>query len=125
MPAFFKTSPIVPLEFASFQAFDHQLNIFRVIFRVLFTIGQTLPPFPASISTSTGPAWQSENERFTRAQTVADGFSAATTTVSLSFIEPTSRPEANSHQWSLEIFFAKAMLEHQALRHMIGSLLDE
>jgi hypothetical protein len=105
------------LKFASFQAFDHQLNIFRV----LFTIGQTLPPFPASISTSTGPPG-SQNARFTRAQTVTDA-----TTACLFFIEPTSHPAANSHQWSLEIFFAKANAgpEYQALCHMIGSLLDE
>jgi hypothetical protein len=55
---------------------------------------------------STVPAWQSENERFTTVRTVTDGFSAAKAIVCLFFIEPMGP-------------------EHQALRHMIGSLLDE
>ena len=35
------------------------------------------------------PAWQSENERFTTARTVTDGFSAAKATICLFCIEPT------------------------------------
>ena len=41
------------------------------------------------------------------------------TTACLFFIEPTSHPAANSHQWSLEIFFAKAMLDRNIRRFVI------
>jgi len=65
------------------------------------------------------PAWQSENERFTTVRTVTVGFSAAKAIVCLFFIEPMSRPAANSHRWSLEIFFAKVMLDRNIRRFVI------
>ena len=41
------------------------------------------------------------------------------TTACLFFIEPTSYSAANSHQWSLEIFFAKGMLDRNIRRFVI------
>ena len=81
-----------------------------------FVVSGTIVRLSYCVFRSTVPAWQSENERFTTARTVTDGFSAAKATICLFCIEPTSRPAANSHRWSLEIFFAKAMLDRSIRR---------
>ena len=74
------------------------------------------------------PAWQSENERFTTARTVTDGFSVAAKEMALFVLHKANEPSGGKLvRTELGDFLRKANAgpEHQALRHMIGTLLDE
>ena len=73
------------------------------------------------------PAWQSENERFTTARTVTDGFFCREGD-HLFVLHRANEPSGGKlTPMELGDFLRKgnAGPEHQALRRMIGSLLDE